>query len=150
VQWNQSNLFLYDELLCNLSVSMCVIGSLICNQNDKLRVIFTILFLQWGSLGQGFQFSQLVLSISFCFFLCPFIVQKTHTFHANFRQPPPTDSTLRLLTSEWYIIVCGGILTCPQHTHLILLFWLTGPLLLIKFIRQISHVRNKLPESIHT
>jgi len=29
-----------------LSVSMCVIGSLICNQNDKLHVILTILFLQ--------------------------------------------------------------------------------------------------------
>jgi len=28
-------------------VSMCVIGSLICNQNDKLHVILTILFLQW-------------------------------------------------------------------------------------------------------
>jgi len=30
-----------------LSVSICVIGSLICNQNDKLHVILTILFLQW-------------------------------------------------------------------------------------------------------
>jgi len=30
-----------------LFVSMCVIGSLICNQNDKLHVILTILFLQW-------------------------------------------------------------------------------------------------------
>ena len=29
-----------------LSVSMCVIGSLICNQNGKLHVILTILFLQ--------------------------------------------------------------------------------------------------------
>jgi len=26
---------------------MCVIGSLICNQNDKLYVIMTISFLQW-------------------------------------------------------------------------------------------------------
>ena len=29
-----------------LSVSMCVIGSLICNQNDELHVILTILILQ--------------------------------------------------------------------------------------------------------
>jgi len=29
-----------------LSVSMCVIGLLICNQNDKLNVILMILFLQ--------------------------------------------------------------------------------------------------------
>ena len=29
-----------------LSLPMCVIGSLICNQNDKLHVILTILFLQ--------------------------------------------------------------------------------------------------------
>jgi len=29
-----------------LSVSKGVIGSLICNQNDKLHVILTILFLQ--------------------------------------------------------------------------------------------------------
>jgi len=43
VQWNQSNLFLYDELS---SVSMRVIGSLICNQNDKLYVILMIPFLQ--------------------------------------------------------------------------------------------------------
>ena len=31
-----------------LSVFMCVIGSLICNQNDKLHVILMILFLQCG------------------------------------------------------------------------------------------------------
>ena len=47
VQWDQSNLFLYDELSCNYP-SMCVIGSLICNQNDKLLVILTILFLQYS------------------------------------------------------------------------------------------------------
>ena len=36
-----------------LSVSMCVIGLLICNQNDKLHVILTILFLQCTPLLAG-------------------------------------------------------------------------------------------------
>ena len=33
-------------IVMRLSVSMCVIGSLICNQNDELHVILTILILQ--------------------------------------------------------------------------------------------------------
>jgi len=36
VQRDQSYFFLYDELLCNYLYSRCVIGPLICNQNDKL------------------------------------------------------------------------------------------------------------------
>jgi len=34
-------------IVMQLSVSMCVIGSLICNPNDKLHVILTILLLQF-------------------------------------------------------------------------------------------------------
>ena len=40
----------------SLNVGMCVIGSLIYNQNDKLCVILTILFLQFVAIGFYCQF----------------------------------------------------------------------------------------------
>jgi len=45
-----------------LSVWMCVIGSLICNQNDKVHVILTILFLQCNLLQLLVQHGEVVFA----------------------------------------------------------------------------------------